>query len=118
MNQLKAFTDLKAWQEALLLAKQVYGLTKLFPKGELFGLTRQMRRCSVSVSSNIAEGFNRFSKKEKIQFYSIALGSISELESQLILAQKLGFTGENLHINKQLQLTRKLLQGLIRSTRS
>jgi len=74
-KKIKSFTDLNAWREAHKLALIVYKITKDFPKEEMFGLTSQMRRAVVSITSNIAEGFSRQSYSEKVQFYSIAQGS-------------------------------------------
>ena len=79
MERIKSFTDLIAWQEAHKLALIVYKTTKKFPENEKFGLVSQMRRSAVSITSNIAEGFSRVSKKEKLQFYAIARGSLTEL---------------------------------------
>lgn len=70
---------------------EVYALTKLFPKDELFGLTSQLRRAAVSVPSNIAEGFSRWTAKEKVRFYNIAEGSLAETDYQLYLAEELGY---------------------------
>ena len=89
---VKSFKDLIVWQKSRDLAVLVYKLTEGFPKAELYGLTSQMRRAAVSISSNIAEGFNRFHSKEKNQFLSIAFGSGSELESQMEVA-KILFAG-------------------------
>lgn len=88
---IKSFTDLDAWKEGHRLALMVYRLTKGFPKSELFGLVSQMRRCAVSVTSNIAEGFSRITKKEKVRFYSISQGSVTELQSQLLIARDIGY---------------------------
>jgi|SRR3989344_1515337 len=88
----QSFKDLIVWQKSRDLAVLVYKLTEGFPKAELYGLTSQMRRAAVSISSNIAEGFNRFHSKEKNQFLSIAFGSGSELESQMEVA-KILFAG-------------------------
>jgi four helix bundle protein len=79
-KKIKEFTDLIAWQEAHKLVLQIYELTKEFPKDELFGLTSQIRRSAISITSNIAEGFGRQKYGEKIQFYYIAQGSITELK--------------------------------------
>ncbi len=119
-GSIKAFNDLTSWQSAHKLALGIYSSTEMFPFRKQFGLTSQMRRCAVSVPSNIAEGFNRFSIKEKVQFYSIALGSLSELQSQLILALDLNFISENEFSELKLlaEDARKLLNGLIRSIRS
>lgn len=73
------YKKLKAWQKSHEIVLRVYLTTKTFPKSELFGLISQMRRCAVSVASNIAEGFNRRSGKDKVRFYSISQGSIAEL---------------------------------------
>jgi len=74
-NQIKNFQNLKVWQKSHKLVLEIYKITNLFPKEEIFGLTSQMRRCAASVTSNIAEGFNRKSYKEKNNFYHISLGS-------------------------------------------
>lgn len=76
------------------LARQVYFLTKSFPRDEIYGLISQLRRASVSIPSNIAEGYGRKSSKEYIQFYSIAYGSVLELETQLILAHDFGYISD------------------------
>lgn len=88
MNQFK---ELKIWQESIDLAVEVYKLTKAFPSDERFGLVSQLNRCVVSISSNIAEGAGRNNPKEFRQFLGIAQGSACELESQLIISQKLDF---------------------------
>ena len=86
MNKIKSFTDLTAWKEGHKLVLLIYKLTKKFPKEESYGLTDQIRRCSVSITSNIAEGFSRKSQKEKLQFYHMSLGSllVSKLLNGLI----------------------------------
>ena len=84
---IQKFTDLRVWKEGHKLVLNTYRLTTFFPKEELFGLVSQMRRSAVSITSNIAEGFSRKSYKEKIQFYYIALGSITELQNQLLNSQ-------------------------------
>ena len=85
-SQIKRFEDLKVWQAAHQLVKQVYKLTRLFPREERFGLTSQLRRASVSVPANIAEGFKRRSRPEKRRFLEIAEGSLSESRYYLILS--------------------------------
>ena len=94
-EKIRSFTDLKSWREAHALALDIYSATKSFPKDEIFALTNQMRRCAISVPSNIAEGFSRNSAKDKLQFYAIALGSVTELQSQLMMARDLGYMGKN-----------------------
>jgi four helix bundle protein len=88
---IRDFRDLIVWQKAILLGKLIYLLTRSFPADERFGLTNQMRRAAVSVSSNIAEGHAR-SGREFRPFLSIARGSVAEVESQLLLAIELRFT--------------------------
>jgi four helix bundle protein len=83
----KSFKDLIVWQKSRDLAVAVYKLTESFPRSELYGLTNQMRRAAVSISSNIAESYHRFHIKEKNQFLYIAFGSGSELESQIEIAK-------------------------------
>ena len=85
------FRKLKVWQQAMDLALSIYRITDKFPTKEIYSLTSQMRRAAVSIPSNIAEGNQRNGKKEKLQFMAIALGSCSELETQSILAQELGY---------------------------
>lgn len=85
------FKELAVWQKAVSLATDVYSYTKNFPSEEKFGLTSQIRRSVVSISSNIAEGAGRKSKKEFKHFLDIAYGSASELETQLLIAQNLSF---------------------------
>ena len=83
------YKDLLVWQESRLLAKQIYVLSEKFPKEEIFGLTNQIRRAVVSVPSNIAEGYNRYSDKEFLHFLKISKGSTAEVETQVILAMDL-----------------------------
>ena len=82
---------LDAWKEAMSLVRTIYEVTRAFPKEELYGLTQQMRRAAVSVPSNLAEGAARTSRKEFSQFISIAKGSLSELETQLLIAADLQY---------------------------
>src|ERR1051325_10539090 len=95
MNQepgkIKSFTDLDAWKEGHKLVLEIYKATQKFPKEEVFGLTSQLKRAAVSLTSNIAEGFSRHSYKEKCQFYSVALGSLTEIQSQLMVARDIGY---------------------------
>ncbi|MEK9185198.1 MAG: four helix bundle protein [Patescibacteria group bacterium] len=84
-----SFKDLIVWQKSRDLAVEIYRLTELFPRSELYGLVSQMRRAVISISSNIAESYHRFGKKEKRQFLCIAFGSGSELESQIEVSKVL-----------------------------
>lgn len=117
--KIKNFTDLHAWKEVHALVLEVYRLTRDFPKEEQFGLSTQLRRAAISITSNIAEGFSRSSLKEKIQFYSISLGSLTEVENQLLAAQDLGYLPDaNSATVQQTMLVNKLINGLIKKTRS
>ena len=87
----QSFKDLVVWQRAVELTVDVYHLTSTFPDSERFGLTNQMRRASVSIASNIAEGYGRATKGEYFKFLGHARGSCSELETQIVIAKKLGF---------------------------
>ncbi|MFD2531908.1 four helix bundle protein [Gracilimonas halophila] len=94
MNKYK---NLEIWQRSVALATEVYSATKSFPKEEKYGITSQIRRCSVSVPSNIAEGAGRGSKKEFKRFLNIAYGSIYELETQLLISRNLDYLNEQTH---------------------
>jgi len=105
--------DLDAWKEGVLLAQKVYKVTEALPDQERYGLTAQMRRAAVSVPSNIAEGAARASRKEFAQFLHHALGSLAELDTQLVLAEKLGWMGES-GITADVERVRMVIYGLIR----
>lgn len=97
------------------LVEKIYGLTASFPKEEMYGLTNQMRRSAVSVPSNVAEGAGRQSKAEWVRFLFIAQGSLSELETQLKIAQRLGFTEEPKELFVSIFFIRNMLTKLIKS---
>jgi four helix bundle protein len=120
MNRIISFTGLEAWREGHKLVLNIYKITKFFPKEEIFGLTNQMRRCAVSVTSNIAEGFSRHRWKEKLQFYSITLGSMTELESQLLIARDIKYLDNKIfeQIANQMVQVSKLVNGLIKKSKS
>lgn len=113
---MKTHKDLKVWKESIALVTVIYKHTEGFPKSELYGLTNQIRRSSVSISSNISEGAARHSQKEFIHFLYIALGSSSELETQLIIAENLGFIEKtaNEMLMTKLKSISKMLHGLIK----
>lgn len=90
-KKIKSFTDLIAWQEAHKLVLMIYKITKNFPKEEMYALSDQIKRASVSISSNIAEGFSRKTSKDKRHFYYQALGSLTEVQNQLIIAKDVKF---------------------------
>ena len=106
--------DMEVWKEGIKLVKNIYVITKNFPKEELYGLTNQLRRASVSIPSNIAEGAARQSDKEMIQFLYVALGSLSEVETQSIIAIELEYISNNEEINGNITKIRKLIVGLIK----
>ena len=96
----------------------IYSITKKFPKEEIFGITSQMRRSAVSITSNIAEGFARRSNKEKLQFYSVARGSLTELESQLLVARDISYLNieDFNNIYRQIVNSHQLLNAFINKT--
>jgi len=118
--KIKSFTDLRAWQEGHQLVLEIYKITKKFPKDELFGLTSQLRRAVVSITSNIAEGFSRNSHKEKTQFYFISIGSLTETQNQLLIARDLEYiTKEEFQkAAQQTVIISKIINGLIKSSQS
>lgn len=115
-KKIKSFTDLYAWQEGHKLVLIIYNITNNFPENERFGLIPQIRRCAVSITSNIAEGFSRNTTKDKVQFYSIALGSLTELQNQLIIARDVGYINndEFSKVVNQTIVVAKLINGLKR----
>ena len=113
---MKTHKDLDVWKDYICLVKDIYLVTKDFPNDELFGLTSQIRRCAVSIPSNIAEGSARNHAREFIQFLYISLGSLSELETQLIIAQEIGYLRNyNFSLVNKIK---KMLLGLIKYTKS
>lgn len=118
-GKIQKFTDIVAWQEGHKLVLAVYRITKLFPKEELFGLTSQMRRCAVSITSNVAEGFSRQSFKEKIQFYCISQGSVTELQNQILIARDIDLISKEQFSELADQSVRvhKLINGLIKGAK-
>ena len=110
-----SYRDLKVWQRSIELSVAIYKLTVEFPREEIYGLTAQLRRASVSVASNIAEGYGRTSKGEYKQFLGMARGSVLELQTQLVISEKLGF-GQLEHIKTAQDLaeqTGKMLWALM-----
>ncbi len=103
--------DLEAWKESMDFVTEIYNLTRQFPKEELWGLTSQIRRAAVSIPSNIAEGCGRTSVKETSRFMDIALGSIAEVETQLLIAQNLNYINSDEFI-KKLGKVNALVQGI------
>ena len=117
---MKTHKDLDVWKKSIELVTEIYQVTKNFPKEEIYGLTSQIRRSAVSVPSNIAEGAARQFNKEYIQFLYIALGSLMELDTQLIIAKNNDFIDEeklNL-IEKNIEAIGKMINGLINYRKS
>jgi len=117
--RIKSFTDLSVWKEGHKLVLMIYKATQTFPPEEKFGLINQIRRAAVSFTSNIAEGFSRNSAKEKIQFYYTALGSLSEVQNQLLVSRDLLYLTRDMFdkIAEQTITANKLISGLIRSAK-
>jgi four helix bundle protein len=114
---INSFKDLRVWQESMALAEACYRLTRGFPKDETFGLSSQIRRSAVSVPANIAEGHGRESTQTFIQYLRIAQGSLKELETHLLLAERVGVVGSG-SINMpmaQCEAVGKMVRSLIRS---
>jgi len=117
---MKTHKDLDVYKLSISLVTDLYNITKNFPKEELFGITSQIRRSAISIPSNIAEGSARNHSKEYKQFLYIALGSASELDTQLLIAHNLDFiTKETYNIlSNKLESVSKMIQGLIKSIKS
>ncbi|MBI2639520.1 MAG: four helix bundle protein [Candidatus Sungbacteria bacterium] len=118
-KKIKSFTDLDAWKEGHKLVLFIYEITNGFPKDEVYGLVSQMRRCAVSITSNIAEGFSRQSYREKAQFYSTSQGSVTELQNQLLIAKDVGYMNQGVfhNIANQSVKVHKIINGLIKTSR-
>jgi len=119
-TKIQSFKDLIVWQKATDLVVKIYNLTKKFPKEELYGLSSQMRRCAVSIPSNIAEGSNRGTRKDFSQFLRIAYGSGAELETQIEISKRLSFV-EQLDYNsidKALNEIMRMLVSLIKKLKT
>ena len=119
-SKIASFTDLYVWQEGHKLVVNIYLVTKNFPDEEKFGLTSQIRRSSVSITSNIAEGFGRSTYKDRLHFYFVSQGSLSELKNQLLIARYVGYlSSDNFSIlANQSNKVHELLQGFIKKTKS
>lgn len=103
--------DLEVWKEAISLVTDIYKETKIFPDDEKYGLINQIRRSSVSIASNIAEGCGRETDRDSARFINIAIGSLSELETQLIISENLGYL-QNKNLYERLEKLYALLLGL------
>lgn len=118
-NKLKNFTDLDAWKEGHKLVLRTYEITRTYPKEEIFVLTSQMRRAGISITSNIAEGFGRFSYKEKAQFYLTSAASDVELQNQFIISKDIGYISEKIfnEVYEQTIKVHKIINGLIKGAK-
>ena len=117
MGGVRTHKDLEVWKRAMGFVINLYEITRVFPKEELFGLTSQMRRSAISIPSNIAEGSARNHNNETIQFLHIALGSAAEIETQIILATSIGYINEekSMKLITEINCISKMLQGLLKS---
>ena len=113
-NAIKTFRDLLVWQKAMTLVTSVYQISRLFPKEEIYGLTSQMRRCAVSIPSNLAEGYARRSRADYTRFVQIATGSLYELDTQLEIAANLGYLSKTrfIEIHEQAREIERMLSAL------
>jgi len=116
-EQINSYRDLRVWQDAMTLAEGCYLLTKAFPRDELFGFTSQIRRAASSIAANVAEGHGRESTQQFIQFLRISQGSLKELETHLLLAQRVGIARQEAIEPSLDRCTSigKMLRALIRS---
>ncbi len=107
------YKDLEVWKEAINLVTYIYGITNNYPQAEIYGLTNQVRRCVVSIPSNISEGIVKHSDKETLRYLDIALGSLAELDTQMVISQNLGYISNYENVELQISKVRALLSGLI-----
>ncbi|MCP4142674.1 MAG: four helix bundle protein [Chloroflexi bacterium] len=116
---MKDFRTLKVWQKAHQFALAVYKATTLFPREELYGLTSQIRRSSMSIPTNIAEGAGRFTDKDFARFLQISMGSASEAEYQLLLAYDLGFLEDEVYrkLHSQVEEIKRMLASFLKTLR-
>ncbi len=117
MISVRTHKDLEVWKLSIDFVTEIYAITKSYPKEEQFGITNQIRRAAVSVPSNIAEGAGRRSDKEFLQFLYIALGSVQEIDTQLLISLNLEFISKSDYDNLMTKLNQisKMLFGLIKS---
>lgn len=111
------FTDLVVWKKSHSLVLEIYRIVREFPDSEFYALTNQLKRAAVSITSNIAEGFSRRGYKEKVQFYYLSLGSLTEIQNELLIAKDLQYIKSHAYDSlflKTIEVS-KLLNGLIKS---
>jgi four helix bundle protein len=109
---MKSHKDLIVWQKSMLLVKRLYEITSSYPKDEIFGITSQMRRVAVSIPSNIAEGYGRLYEKDTVRFLSTALGSASELETQMLISKQLMLASDQ-ELDDLLMLNNEIIRMLV-----
>ena len=107
MNPVKTFEDLIIWQKSIVLTKQIYTITRKFPKEEIYGLSNQLRRASVSIASNIAEGYGRITRNDYKRFLSFSFGSTFEIQTQLIICIEIGIIN-NEDFNESMMLSKEI----------
>ncbi len=119
-REIKTFEDLDTWQISHKLVLEIYKVTKIFPKDELYGIVSQLRRAALSVTSNIAEGFSRYHYNDKIRFYHNARGSVSETKNCLIVSRDLQYITKEQYaaLSDYSERALKMINGLIRSIES
>jgi len=113
MNEVRSHKDLEVWKVSMDFVIEIYHITKAFPQSEIYGLSGQIRRAAVSVPSNIAEGSARKNTKEYIQFLYFSQGSLSEIETQLLISEKLGYIKDASTQFEKIKYIRTLLSRLI-----
>lgn len=114
---IQSYEDLRVWQEGVSLCETIYALTRSFPEDERFGLTSQLRRAAVSIPSNIAEGWGRGSRQDYARFLRIARGSLFEVKTHLVIAERVGLLAPEAsgEAQRHIDQIRRMLHGLIRS---
>lgn len=119
-GKIESFTDLNVWKEGHKLVLMVYKITKTFPKEETYSVTNQMRRAAASVTANIAEGFGRQGYKEKVQFYYLSKGSLSELKNFILIVKDVGYLSNEDYkiLAEQSNIVDRLLQGFIKKSKT
>lgn len=117
-SDIRSHKDLKVWQESMDLVTEIYRLSDCFPENEKYGLTSQIRRCAISIPSNIAEGCARKGNRELLQFLYVSLGSLAELETQYEIAQNLKYIKESEEIRNKIIFIRIMLSNLIKSIKN
>jgi len=114
VGEARTHKDLEVWKQAMDLVDAIYRITQRFPRDELYGLVTQMRRAAVSIPSNVAEGAARSGKKEFKQFLRVSLGSLAELETQVLISRKLNYMDREEALLERIETVRRLLLGLVR----